>query len=73
MITNPVIIKTIIIVMLLLIVGSLFSGLIYMFKTKGRQDDRMVKALTVRITLSIVLFLFLMAGFYFGIIPTRRL
>ncbi|NOZ11680.1 MAG: twin transmembrane helix small protein [Gammaproteobacteria bacterium] len=71
MISNPVIIKTIVIIMLLLIVGSLFSGLMYMFKGKG-QDDRMVKALTVRITLSIALFLFLMAGFYFGIIPTHR-
>ncbi|HEC12865.1 MAG TPA: twin transmembrane helix small protein [Acidiferrobacteraceae bacterium] len=71
MITNPAIIKTIIIVMLLLIVGSLFSGLMYMFKSKG-QDDRMVKALTVRIALSMALFLLLMAGFYFGIIPTHR-
>jgi hypothetical protein len=31
----------------------------------------MVKALTVRVVLSITLFVLLMLGFYFGIITTR--
>jgi hypothetical protein len=30
-----------------------------------------VKALTVRVALSVTLFLLLMAGYYFGIIPQR--
>jgi len=64
-------IKAVIIVFLLLIVGSLFSALYFMFHDRG-QGDRMVKALTARISLSIVLFLLLMAGFYFGIIPPTR-
>ena len=61
-------IKSIIVVILLLIVGSLFSGLWFVFKDRG-QGDRAVKALTVRVALSVSLFLLLMAGFYFGIIP----
>ena len=61
-------IKAIVIVMLLVIVGSLFSGLFFLYKDQG-QGTRMAKALTVRISVSISLFLLLMAGFYFGIIP----
>ena len=61
-------IKVIVIVMLLVIVGSLFSGLFFLYKDQG-QGTRMAKALTVRISVSISLFLLLMAGFYFGIIP----
>ena len=63
-------VKIIIIVMLLLIVGSLFSALTFLYKDNG-QGERTVKALTLRISLSIALFLFLMLGFYFGIIPAR--
>lgn len=64
-------IKTIVIIMLLLIVGSLFSALFFMYRDQGR-DKRTVKALTVRIVLSITLFIFLMAAFYFGLIPPLR-
>ena len=60
-------VKILIIVMLLLIAGSLFSALFYLMKGNGR-DKRMAKALTWRISLSLVLFLLLMLGFYTGII-----
>jgi len=63
-------VKIIIIVMLLLIVGSLFSALTFLYKDDGK-GERTVKALTLRISLSIALFMFLMLGFYFGIIPAR--
>lgn len=66
-----VVIKTVIILMLITIVGSLFSALLYMFKDQG-NSDRMVKALTLRIGLSITLFLLLLAGFYFGLIPPQK-
>lgn len=56
--------------MLILIVGSLFSALTFLYKDNG-QGERTAKALTLRISLSIVLFLFLMLGFYFGYIPAR--
>ena len=59
--------KTIIIVMLLLIVGSLFSALYHLMKGKS-QDKNTIKALTWRIALSLALFLLLMLGFYTGII-----
>jgi len=35
--------------------------------------DRTVKALTLRIGLSLALFLLLMAGHYFGLLPRGRL
>jgi len=63
-------IKTIIVLILLLIVGSLFSALFFLLKDKG-QGARTVKALSMRVALSITLFLLLMAGYYFGIIPQQ--
>jgi len=63
-------VKIVIIVMLLLIVGSLFSALSFLYKDDGK-GERTVRALTLRISLSIALFIFLMLGFYFGIIPAR--
>jgi hypothetical protein len=56
--------------MLLLIVGSLFSALSFLYKDDGK-GERTAKALTIRISLSLILFVFLMLGFYFGIIPPR--
>jgi FtsH-binding integral membrane protein len=61
-------IKAVVIVMLVLIFASLFSALVFLFKDKG-QGRRTAQALTWRIALSLTLFLLLMAGFYFGIIP----
>jgi len=63
--------RIIIVVFLLLILGSLASALYYLVKDKG-NSDRTVKALTIRVSLSVTLFLLLMAGFYFGIIPARH-
>jgi hypothetical protein len=63
-------IKFIVILMLVLIVGSLGSALVFLLKDSG-QSDRTVKALTVRISLSVTLFVLLMAGYYFGIIPPQ--
>ena len=60
--------KIVIIILLLAVVASLFSGLFFIYKDKG-QSDRAVKALTVRIVLSIVVFLLLMGGYYFVFIP----
>lgn len=66
------VVKYVVVVMLLLIFGSLFSALVFLFKDKGR-GNRTVKALTWRIGLSMALFLLLMAGFYFGVIPPEGL
>jgi len=56
--------------MLVMIVASLAWALFFM--VRGRDDPKqMAKALTVRIVLSVGLFLMLMAGYYFGLIPGR--
>ena len=60
------IIKLLIIFMLLLIVGSLFYALFSLVK-KG-DSERTAKVLTIRISLSLLLFVLLMIGFYTGVI-----
>jgi hypothetical protein len=61
-------VKIVVILFLVLIVGSLGSALYYLVRDKG-TTDRTVKALTIRVSLSIALFVLLMAGYYFGLIP----
>ena len=56
-----------VIFVMLCILGSLFSALFYMFSDKG-NSRRMVKALTIRVALSVSLFLMLMVLYYFGVI-----
>jgi hypothetical protein len=65
-------VRIIVFLFLAVILFSLGSALYYLIKDKG-QSDRTVKALTVRITLSIVLFFLLMLGFYFGLISPQGL
>jgi hypothetical protein len=62
--------KIVVILFLVFIVGSLFSALYYLVRDKGR-GERTVRALTVRITLSVVLFVLLMLGYYFGFITGK--
>ena len=52
------------------ILVSLFSALYFMVKDKG-QSTRTAKALTVRVVLSIALFVMLLLGFHFGFISQR--
>lgn len=67
---SVIVYRTLVIVFLLVIVGSLFSALVFLLKDKG-TTERTVKALSVRIGVSITLFALLMAGFYFGVLPPR--
>jgi len=60
-------VKTLIVLVLLAILFSLFSGMIFLVKDKG-QSQRTVKALTVRIALSVALFILLMVAFATGLI-----
>lgn len=64
--------KLFVIAMLILIVASLFSALVFLFRGRG-ADARTARALTVRISLSLFLFLVLMAGYYFKLIPSHGL
>ena len=60
-------IKILIILVLIAILYSLFSGMFYLIKDKS-QSRRTVKALTIRIVLSVALFILLMLGFATGVI-----
>ena len=62
--------KFLVLLFVAFILLSLFSALFFVVKDKGRSD-RAVKALTVRITLSIILFALLMLGFHFGYITGK--
>lgn len=67
---STVFIKLIIVLFFLLIVGSLLSALLFMVQDRG-SSTRTVKALTFRVGLSIGLFVLLMVGYYFGLIPPQ--
>ncbi|HWQ38280.1 MAG TPA: twin transmembrane helix small protein [Burkholderiales bacterium] len=64
--------KIIVVLFLIAIVGSLGSALFYLVRDRG-GSNRTVRALTLRVGLSVTLFLLLMAGYYFGIIPRQGL
>ena len=59
--------KIIIVLFLLAIIGSLFSGLFFLMRDKG-ASERTVKALTIRVSLSVLLFILLMLGFATGLL-----
>lgn len=62
--------RYVVIVMLVLIVASMGSALFYLV-TERTGSERMLKALAIRVGLSVALFAALMAGYYFGLIPGR--
>lgn len=57
--------KTIAIILLLLILLSLLSGVVFLFKDAGNQK-RMVTSLTIRVILSVLLILVLVVGYFTG-------
>lgn len=57
--------KIVVVVLLVGILISLGSGLIFLLKDKG-DSKRTVKALTVRIALSLIVFALLMLGYLAG-------
>ena len=66
-------IKILVIVILVAIIASLGSALFHLSRGNRSEEDsrKMARALTIRIGLSLALFLMLMAAWYFGLIkPT---
>ncbi|MEI6414348.1 MAG: twin transmembrane helix small protein [Pseudomonadota bacterium] len=58
-----------VIFVLVFIVFTLFQGMYYLAKDDGETDKtRVVKALTVRIVLSLMLFGMLLLGHFFGLL-----
>lgn len=62
--------KMVVILFIVLILASLGSALFFLISDRG-QSRRTVRALALRVGLSVTLFLLLMAGYYFGLIPGR--
>lgn len=62
--------RIVIILFIVVILASLGSALYYMIRDRG-TTERTAKALTVRVALSVTLFLLLMLGFHFGLITTH--
>lgn len=59
--------KIIIIFTMIIIAGSLASGLVFLIRDSG-NTKRTVKALTLRISISLSLFIFLFIAFKLGLI-----
>lgn len=64
--------QTLIILILLIIVASLGSALVYLLRDRSRSA-RTVRALTFRIGLSIALFVLLLLGYAFGLLHPHGL
>lgn len=62
--------RYVVIAVLLMIMASLGSAIFFMMRDRA-GSKRMVKALAIRVGLSVALFAFLMAGYYFGLFPGR--
>jgi len=62
--------KYLVILFLGFILYSLGAAAYFMLKDRG-SSERMVRALTVRVALSVALFLLLMAGIHFGFITGK--
>ena len=61
--------RYLVIFFLVCILYSLGAAAWYM--VKGQGSERMVRALTIRVTLSVILFLMLIAGYHFGFITGK--
>jgi hypothetical protein len=57
--------KIVVAIAFLLIIGSLASALVHLMRDKGKTD-RTVRALTVRVGLSVALFLFILFANWMG-------
>lgn len=63
--------KYLVVAVLLAIVISLGSGLYFLLTDKG-ESKRMVNSLTVRISLSVALFILLFIAWFFGLIQPNQ-
>jgi hypothetical protein len=65
------VIKILIVITLFAIVGSLGSALFHLSRGKG-DPKKMVRALTIRVGLSVALFILLMLAWYNGLISPHQ-
>ena len=64
--------RIVVILLLLVVIGSLFSGLYFVYRDKG-TTNRAVISLTIRIAVSLLVFGILMASYYFGWLKDGKL
>lgn len=64
--------RIVIIILLFAVILSLFSGLYFVYKDKG-GSNRAVISLTIRVALSVLVFVILMVSYHFGWITERGL
>jgi uncharacterized protein HemY len=62
--------RIVIIFLLVAVLVALFSGLYFMYRDKG-DSKRMVKALTIRISLSMLIILIFIVSYFMGWFPGR--
>jgi hypothetical protein len=62
--------KILLVVLLGLVLLSLFSGLFFMYKDKGKSR-RVVNALTIRIGLSMLIIAIVIFGYFSGMLPPK--
>ena len=62
--------KILVVILLLAVVASLFSGLFFLVRD-GKGGRRTLRALTLRIALSLLLFALLMIAFQAGLLGSR--
>jgi len=58
---------------LLTVLGSLGLGLYYLSRGTPQDSEKLARALTLRITVSVLLFALLMLAWYFGLIAPHPL
>jgi len=64
--------RIVVVIVLIAIIASLFSALVFLYRDKGK-GTRIVKALALRVALSIGLFAFLMIAYRLGWIAPNGL
>jgi len=62
--------KITLVVLLVLVLLSLFAGLYFMYQDKGKSR-RTVIALTIRVALSVTIFVIVVTGFLMGWLPGK--
>ena len=63
--------RWLVILCLVAIVVSMASALLYLLRGKEQGSSRMLRALTIRVALSVGLFVFLMVSYKFGLIGAQ--
>lgn len=64
--------RIVVLILVLAVLASLFAGLFFVYKDKG-TTNRAVISLTIRVALSIIVFLILIGSYYFGLVPKQGL